>query len=151
MNRKPKYKAEGQDYSKERGFFNAEIDVSMPDIPSPPPNPDKNWVAGAGEPVTTAAFNKMVSDYTSQKSPNDTEFVTFSREALLSVLSQFGCAGIKFVFAQRPNTTTNQLTLVMVGVDDKNNPLTSSAGDQNLLGSQDPYYSNKGNGWPPTA
>src|SRR5262245_40754313 len=111
MAKKPKYTSEGKDYSGGR-FVDADLEFNLPATPTSP-----GPVRGSGTPVSKAAFAELQSRYNSKKGPYDTDYVIFSREAILTILAQNDCAGIKFYFVSRPDTTTNQLTLTMAGVD----------------------------------
>jgi len=120
MAKHPNLLAEGKDYAPEKGFFNNDLTFNLPAGPTIP-----GPVYGVGTPVSATAFAEMKSRYQKNKKPNDTEYVTFGREAILSLLAQYNCAGIKFYFVERHDTTTGQLTVAMVGVDPNNNDLNN--------------------------
>ncbi len=148
MAKKPKYQAEGKDFSSSQGFFDADLDFNLPGKPTAP-----GPVKGAGTPLSKSAFNEMQSRYTKGKKPHETEYITFGKEAILSTLAQFDCAGIKFYFVERHDTTTKQLTLAMVGVDENNNDLvnaSTAATGAAIDPSQTTMTSDMGTGWPPT-
>jgi hypothetical protein len=145
MAKKPKYQAEGKDYTPAKGFHDADLDFTLPGKPATPAP-----VAGAGEPISKAAFDELKRRYAAYKGINDTEHVTFSREAILSILAQYGCAGIKFYFVERMGTKTKQLTLAMAGVDENNNDLTNTESAK-LSTAQPTLISDLGHGHPPTA
>src|SRR5436190_21455943 len=107
MAKKPKYTAEGKDYSGGK-FVDASLEFVLPAVPANP-----GPVRGSGTPMSMAAFTELKRKYNVRKGPNDTEWVTFSREAILTILAQNDCAGVKFYFVERIGTTTNQLTLTM--------------------------------------
>jgi hypothetical protein len=129
MRKKTKYQAQGKDYEQGK-FVDKELDFDLPD---PPAN-------AAGIPISKAAFDAMRGDY--DPGPGGTQSVTFSREALLTTLAQYGCAGIKFYFAKR----NGRITLIMVGVDNTGTELTNKAAD---LGTQATLYSDWGHCNPP--
>lgn len=146
MAKKPKLQADGKDFNPSTGKFeDVYLDINLPGKPANP-----GPVRGAGTPVTKAAFQEMQSRYFSRKQPNDTQYVTYGREAILSILAQYDCAGIKFYFVDRADTTTKQLTLTMVGVDENNNDLTSIATTGSAAASQEALTSEFGTGYPPT-
>src|SRR5258706_2335016 len=119
MAKKPKYQTDGKDYNSTTGKFeDAYLEFNLPGKPTAP-----GPVKGVGTPISKAAFQEMQSRYTGSKKPTDTEYVTFGREAILSILAQNDCAGIKFYYVERADTTSKQLTLAIVGVDDNNNDL----------------------------
>ena len=142
MAKKPKYTAEGKDYSGGK-FVDANLEFNLP---GPPTNPGP--VRAAGTPVSRAAFTELQTQYNANRKPGDTEFVTFSREAILTILAQNDCAGIKFYFVNRADTTTNQLTLTMAGVDANNNDLTTV--DAASATSQTTLLTEFGTGYPPS-
>lgn len=115
-----KYKARGKDFVLGQGFVEKELEFDLPGPPVTAPP-----VVTAGMPISKSAFREMLKGYNPGKS--GTKSITFSKEAILTILAQYGCAGIKFYFAQRANTTTGQLTLVMCGVDEKNQDLENLA------------------------
>lgn len=122
MAKKTKYTADGKDFQNGK-FIDKELNF---DLPNPPQT--------AGMPISTAAFDKLVKGY----DPGSlvTTAVTFSKEALLTVLAQYGCAGIKFYFAIRDDSGSKRLTLVMVGVDSSGNDLknlTAEVGSEPAL------------------
>jgi hypothetical protein len=145
MEKKPTYTANGKDYSGGK-FIDASLEFTLP---GPPTNPGP--VQGAGAPVSKAAFEEMKARYLNVKGKNDTEWITFSREAILTILAQNDCAGIKFYFVERMETTSHQLTLTMAGVDANNNDLTTANGGQALLSDGGgTLYTDSGNGHPPS-
>ncbi len=148
MPKNPKYQSEGKDYSPAKGFHDADLDFNLPGKPAVP-----GPVKGAGTPVSAAAFKEMQSRYVKGKKKHDTEYITFGREAILSILSQFDCAGIKFYFVERHDTNNKQLTLAMVGVDEKNNDLVNTV--KGVVGAagvaaQDTMTTDFGTGFPPS-
>lgn len=151
MAKKPKYSSEGKDFVPGQGFIDADLEFNLPGKPTAP-----GPVRGAGTPITAAAFQELQKRYHGKKKPNDTQYVTFGREAILSILAQYDCAGIKFYFVERADTTTNQLTLAMVGVDENNNDLnttgtTVTAAAATLADPQTSLTTDYGSGFPPTA
>ena len=145
MSKKPKLLAEGKDYAQGQ-FVDASLEINLPGKPS-----TVGPVRGVGTPVTKAAFQEMQNRYFANKQANDTQHVTFGREAILSILAQYDCAGIKFYFVERMDTKTKQLTLSMVGVDENNNDLsTSSTGTAAAVSPQDSLISEQGTGYPPS-
>ena len=141
---KPKLQTEGKDYSAALGFFDASIEFNLPGKPAA-----VGPVRGIGTSMTQAAFQELQKRYFDKKGPNDTQYVTFGREAILAILAQYDCAGIKFYFVQRANTASNQLTLAMVGVDEKNNDLTTpSAGGAAGTTTQQTLTTDWGNDYP---
>ena len=150
MARKPKYSSEGKDFIG--GKFQ-DVDLEF-NLPGKPANPGS--VRGAGTPFSKAAFDELKGKYGSWKSLDDTESVTFGREAILTILAQYDCAGIRFNFVERIGTKTKQLTLVMEGVDENNNPLGNVLVDANqtnttLAAAQSTLLMEVGTGHPPTA
>jgi hypothetical protein len=118
MAKKPKYTAEGKDYD---GSKFVDKDLTF-DLPEP-------GAKRAGLPVSKAAFKALKDAYDPK---GDTESVTFDREALLTLLSQYGCAGVRFHFVKKPAASGLRLTLAMVGIDGNGQELTattSSTGD----------------------
>ena len=144
MAKKPKYIADGRDFSGGH-FIDASLDFNLPGTPTNP-----GPVRGSGSPISKAAFNELKARYMSKKGPFDTEWVTFSRESILTILAQNDCAGIKFYFVEREGTGKNQLTLVMAGVDVTNTDLSTTGDGQALASTQDTLLSEQGNGYPPT-
>ena len=142
MAKKPKYTAEGKDYSGGK-FVDATLEINLP---GPPSNPGP--VRATGTPVSKAAFTELQNKYNSNKGPDDTVSVTFSREAILTILAQNDCAGIKFYFVNRLDTTTNQLTLTMAGVDANNVDLDTT--DAASATSQTILLTEVGTGYPPS-
>ena len=142
MAKKPKYTAEGKDYSGGK-FVDATLEINLP---GPPSNPGP--VRAAGTPVSRAAFTELQNQYNANKKPSDTVSVTFSREAILTILAQNDCAGIKFYFVNRADTTTNQLTLTMAGVDVNNNDLNTV--DTTSATSEATLLTEWGGGYPPS-
>lgn len=111
---KEKLKATGKTFENGQ-YKDADLEINMPNRPN-------TGVAGAGIPLSKSAFDEMMKG----KDPNRS--TTFSREAILTILSQYGCAGIKFIVANSPIKQGKE-TLIMVGVDDNNNTLLRAAGD----------------------
>ncbi len=144
MGKKPKYMAEGTDFTGGT-FKDADLEFNLP---GKPVNPGK--VRGAGTPISKAAFDELKSRYTKTKGPNDTESVTFSREAILTILAQYDCAGIKFYFVERIDTTTKQLTLTMAGVDENDKDLDNKETGATLITAQNTLLTDKGSGFPPS-
>lgn len=128
MARKTNYKAMGKDYENGK-FVDKELNF---DLPNPPPT--------AGFPISKAAFKALREAY--DPGIGGTTSVTFSKEALLTILAQYGCAGIQFYFAKR----NGRLTLVMVGVDSGGNELLNNEADP---GSESTLYSDWGSCTPP--
>jgi hypothetical protein len=115
-----RYKAQGKDYVAGQGFVEKELEFDLPGPPGGAPP-----VVTAGTPISKAAFREMLKGYSPGKF--GTKSITFSKEAILTILAQYGCEGIKFYFVQRANTTTGQLSLVMCGVNAKNEDLENLA------------------------
>ena len=136
-----KYKAQGRDFAGGQ-FITTELEFNLP---NPPGNPGP--VKGRGIPVSVAFFKELQRRYlgTNTPPPEDsrTQSVTFSMEAILSVLAQNDCAGIKFYFVEREGTTTKQLTLVMAGVEVNGKDLVT------VRSSEESYLVEVGNGIPP--
>jgi hypothetical protein len=146
MAKKPKLLADGKDYVQGQGFVDASLEINLPGKPT-----TVGPVRGVGTPITKTAFQEMQNRYFANKQPNDTQYVTFGREAILSILAQYDCAGIKFYFAQRMDTNTNQLTLCMVGVDEANHDLSTPSTVAGATSTQDSLMTDVGSGYPPTA
>jgi hypothetical protein len=149
MAKKPKYSSEGKDFIGGK-FQDADLEFNLPGKPANP-----GTVRGAGTPFSKAAFDVLKGKYDSRKGVNDTESVTFGREAILTILAQYDCAGIKFNFVERMGTTTQQLTLVMEGVDENNKPLGNDLIEANqtnttLTAAQSTLLMELGTGHPPT-
>jgi hypothetical protein len=139
MAKKPKYKAEGLNFTPQGGFSYSEFDYSLPGTPASP------RVAAYGKPITQAAHDELVRLYKSKNS-GQTEHVTFSKEAILTILAQNGCEGIRFVFCQSHQTQANRITLIMAGVNGDGDPLKSTE----LTGTeQETLMMEEGTGWPP--
>ena len=103
---------------------------------------------GVGTPISKADYTEPKKRYFAFKGQHDTEFVTFGREAILSILNQTDCAGIKFYFVERMDTTTKQLTLVLAGVDENNNDLNTVTPAGEPTG-KDTFMVEFGSGQPP--
>lgn len=115
MAKKTRYTADGKDFQNGK-FIDKELSF---DLPNPPQT--------AGLPISAAAFQNMVNGF--DPGPLTTTAVTFSKEALLTVLSQYGCAGIKFYFAVREDESGKRLTLVMAGTDANGNDLKNATAE----------------------
>lgn len=91
-------------------------------------------IAGDAAAIMINAYDEHISKTKGEK---QNKAVTFGKEALLSILSQKGCEGIRFYFGKRNKDTWEKgskyskyegLTLVAVGVDAKNQDLGSEGG-----------------------
>jgi hypothetical protein len=123
MAKKPKYTAEGKDYDGSK-FIDADLSF---DLPEP-------TAKRAGMPVSTRAFKELKKKY--NPPVGDTEAVIFDRESILTILSQYGCAGIMFHFVKKPTSAGDRLSLAMVGVDSNYQELSITT----TTGSRDPLY-----------
>ena len=122
MAKKPKYTAEGKDYDGSK-FIDADLTF---DLPEP-------TAKRAGMPVSAKAFRELKKKYNPQ---GDTEAVIFDRESILTILSQYGCAGIMFHFVRKPTSTGDRLSLAMVGIDSSGQELSKTS----AAATSDPLY-----------
>ncbi len=81
-----------------------------------------NSVTGIGHPATPAAAQAMIRQYQQTiTDPGATLCVTMGRNAILRILSQEGCEGIRFYFAQSHKADGSPMPpttgLVAIGVD----------------------------------
>lgn len=120
MAKKPKYIAEGKDLDSNGKFIDKELTFALPEPPA----------TRAGMPISKAAFQALKNAY---NPGGGTEAVIFDRESLLTIMAQYGCAGIKFHFVKKPTASGDRLTLAMVGVDTNHQELakttTTDSGD----------------------
>lgn len=145
MAKNQKLSVDGKDYSPDKGFFDATLNILLPGAP------DKQGpVAGLGTPISKAIFEELRRRYGPGPGDPKTDWVMFSRETILTILAQYNCAGIRFYFVERPYTDSKQLTLVMAGVDAEGNDLVSKGEGVGGDGDEGTYFGNWVSGYPPT-
>jgi hypothetical protein len=132
MAKKPKYTAEGKDLDSNGKFIDKELTFDLPEPPA----------TRAGMPISKAAFQALKNAY---NPGGGTEAVIFDRESLLTIMAQYGCAGIKFYLVKKPTLTGERITLAMVGVDANNQELSKTT----AMGPGDPLYYDWGTCTPP--
>jgi hypothetical protein len=81
-----------------------------------------NSASGIGHPATPAAAKAMIEQYQQGLGPDATICITMGRNAILRILSEEGCEGIRFYFAQSHDKYRNPLSgttgLVAIGIDE---------------------------------
>lgn len=95
--------------------------------------PDDINVNGFGRYISLEVATELMEGFSNDfKKKEPVCAVTFGKEALLSLLSQKNCEGIRFYFGKRSGKQWDKsskyakvegLTLVAIGVDEKNNDL----------------------------
>jgi hypothetical protein len=102
--------------------------------------PDDSIVNGFGRYISKDVANVLISAFRKYlESHNDKQpyAVTFGKEAILSILAQKDCEGIRFYFGKRSKDQWGEkskyadkegITLVAVGVDEKNKDLSTGGG-----------------------
>ncbi|MEM9326968.1 MAG: hypothetical protein AAGA85_14975 [Bacteroidota bacterium] len=88
----------------------------------------KGPLSNVGRPITFDTALRFIKEFVNDKEIDreDVAAVTFDKDVLMLLLSQSGCEGIRFYFGKFPDS--EEMTLVLVGVDKNDNDLGTEVG-----------------------